>query len=86
MMLKWMRMQKNLKSPLNCVRMITDTKRRSNVRLTLVHRLRRSPNINLTLVQRLVFGGIPPSTKHLYNICTTSDQRLQRWSNILQML
>ena len=26
------------------------------------------------------------STKHLYNICTTSAQRLWRWSNIVQML
>ena len=25
------------------------------------------------------------STKHLYNICTTSAQRLRRWSNIVQM-
>ena len=26
------------------------------------------------------------NTKHLYNICTTSAQRLRRWSNIAQML
>ena len=25
------------------------------------------------------------NTKHLYNICTTSAQRLRRWSNIVQM-
>ena len=25
-------------------------------------------------------------TKHLYTICTTSAQRLRRWSNIVQML
>ena len=24
--------------------------------------------------------------RHLYNICTTSAQRLRRWSNIVQML
>ena len=24
--------------------------------------------------------------KHLYNICTTSAQRLRRWSNFVQML
>ena len=29
---------------------------------------------------------IPANTKHLYNICTTSAQRLHRWSNIVQML
>ena len=29
---------------------------------------------------------IPANTKHLYNICTTSAQRLQRWANIVQML
>ena len=26
------------------------------------------------------------NTKHLYNICTTSAQRLRRWPNIVQML
>ena len=26
------------------------------------------------------------NTKHLYNICTTSTQRLRRWPNIVQML
>ena len=26
------------------------------------------------------------NTKHLHNICTTSAQRLRRWSNIVQML
>ena len=29
---------------------------------------------------------IPANTKHLYSICTPSAQRLQRWSNIVQML
>ena len=28
----------------------------------------------------------PANTKHSYNICTTSAQRLRRWSNIVQML
>ena len=28
----------------------------------------------------------PANKKHLYNICTTTDQRLGRWSNIVQML
>ena len=27
----------------------------------------------------------PANTKHFYNICTTSAQRLRRWSNIVQM-
>ena len=30
--------------------------------------------------------GIPENTKHLYNVCTTSAQRLRRWSTIVQML
>ena len=28
----------------------------------------------------------PANTKHLYSICTTSAQRLRRWTNIVQML
>ena len=28
----------------------------------------------------------PANTKHLHNICTTSAQRLRRWSHIVQML
>ena len=28
---------------------------------------------------------IQQSTKHLYSICTTSAQRLSRWSNIVQI-
>ena len=31
-------------------------------------------------------NGCPANTKHLYNIYTTSAQRLRRWSNILQMI
>ena len=30
--------------------------------------------------------GEPVNKNHLYNICTTSAQRLRRWSNIVQML
>ena len=34
----------------------------------------------------LIIGKILQETKkHLYNMCTTSAQRLQRWSNIVQM-
>ena len=29
---------------------------------------------------------LPANTKHLYDICTTSAQRLRRWSNIVHML
>ena len=29
---------------------------------------------------------LPASTKHLYNICTTSAQSLRRWFDIVQML
>ena len=28
---------------------------------------------------------IPVSTKHLYNICTTSDQRRRLWADVVQM-
>ena len=31
-------------------------------------------------------GAGPANTKYLYNICTTTAQRLRRWSNNLQML
>ena len=31
-------------------------------------------------------NGLPANTKHLYNICTTSAQRLRRWSSVVQML
>ena len=26
------------------------------------------------------------NTKHLYNICTTSAQRLRRWADVVQLL
>ena len=35
---------------------------------------------------RLLIAPIPANTKHLHSICTTSAQRLRRWSNIVQML
>ena len=28
----------------------------------------------------------PADTKHVYNICTTSAQRLRRWADVVQML
>ena len=31
-------------------------------------------------------NNIPANTKHFYNICTASSQRLRRWSDIVQML
>ena len=33
-----------------------------------------------------ILGVYPANTKHLYNIYTTSAQRLRRWSNIVYML
>ena len=30
--------------------------------------------------------AIPTNTNHLYNICTMLDQRLRRWSDVVQML
>ena len=35
---------------------------------------------------KVAFGHIPTNTKHLYTICTTSAQRLRRWSTIVHML
>ena len=37
-------------------------------------------------VENLRAPTVPANTKHLYNICTTSAQRLRHWSNIVQML
>ena len=31
-------------------------------------------------------SSFPANTKHLHNICTMLNQRLRRWSNIVQML
>ena len=33
-----------------------------------------------------ILTAFPANTKYLYNICTTSAQRLRRWFNIVQML
>ena len=33
-----------------------------------------------------IFEIFPANTKHFYNICTTSAQRLRRWYDIVQML
>ena len=38
------------------------------------------------LFLRLALPIIPSNAKHLYNICTTSAQRLRRRSSIVQML
>ena len=63
----------------------------SNVGSMLVHRLRHWPKMELTWDSCLPFGvvllwwGHNKNTK-LYNICTTSAQRLRRWSNFVQML
>ena len=44
-------------------------------------------SIHLPVCTTLAHKVSPPAnTKHLYNICTTSSQRLRRWSNIVQML
>ena len=37
----------------------------------------------LTLVLLDLYVHIPENTKYLYNIYTTSSQRLRRWSNIV---
>ena len=34
----------------------------------------------------LIVAHYPANTKHLYNISTTSAQRLRRWPNIVEML
>ena len=46
-------------------------------------------DLNMDIMRVLkTSGGVenPANTKHYYNICTTSAQRLRRWSNIVQML
>ena len=52
----------------------------------LGHCLQNHPNIKSTRIERGVLAGARVNTKHLYNICTTMDQRLRRCSNIEQML
>ena len=45
-------------------------------------------DLNMDIMRVLkTSGGVenPANTKHYYNICTTSAQRLRRWSNIVQM-
>ena len=37
-------------------------------------------------LKRIILFTVPADTKHLYNICTTSAQRLRRWPNVVQML
>ena len=37
-------------------------------------------------ISRLEKDDIPTNIKHLYDICTTSTQRIRRWSNIVHML
>ena len=39
-----------------------------------------------TITHIICKPSYPANTKHLYNICTASAQRLRRWSNIVQML
>ena len=43
-------------------------------------------NIKSPQVYNLVTYDDPTNTKHLYNMCITSAQRLRRWSNIVHML
>ena len=38
------------------------------------------------LQHKAVASWCPANTKHSYNICTTSFQRLQRWSSFVQMI
>ena len=45
----------------------------------------RALTLNSSSVTRS-YKQTPANTKHLYNICTTSAQRLRRWTNIVQML
>ena len=52
----------------------------SDIEPTLAKRS-RSADVHM---RDIIHGGAPANTKHLYNICTTSAQRLRRWSNIVQ--
>ena len=40
---------------------------------------------SLAFIEYLIYK-YPANTKHSYNVCTASVQRLRRWSNIVQML
>ena len=44
-----------------------------------------SGHIELKRVNHTYSNHIPADTKHFHNICTTSAQRLRRWSNIVHM-
>ena len=46
------------------------------------------PQLRVIIVLRphKSYVHIPANTKHVYNFCTTSVQRLRRWSNIVLML
>ena len=54
----------------------------SSIGSNVGHPRRRLPISHAASVHHLH----PANTKHLDNICTTSVQRLRRWSNIVQML
>ena len=59
-----------------------------NICITFVQRRHNVFDIGPTLFNVCIAGnecsGFPVNTKHLYNICTTSTQRLRRWSKIVQ--
>ena len=64
----------------------TQTRHSTNAVLKLDQSLRRWPNIEPTLEKCTMFErkpSCPANTNHLYNIYTTSAQRLRRWSNIV---
>ena len=63
-----------------------------NIYFHLIHWLDWSPlggwSVILcnSAIMQLFHPCSPASTEHLYNSCTTSAQRLWRWSNIVQIL
>ena len=57
-----------------------------NTDAVLGQRLLYCPSFKRMLGQHLLSGSYPANTKHVYNISTTTAQRLRRWSNIVQML
>ena len=63
-----------------CCNIPTDRRRWPNVGLVMGRRSRRWPIIKPTLAQLFLC-----STNHVYNICTTSAQRLRRWTSIVQI-
>ena len=42
--------------------------------------------LSYIIIISVLITSSPANTKNLYNICTTSTQRLRRWFNIVQML